>query len=280
MLFDTHLHLIYPDRLSYPWLDRVEILKKPSKYEKYFTLAKRLGIQGSFHMEVDVAEEQIMDETALIEELMLQPHCLLKGAISACRPEYNDFPEFLEWAHEKTVIKGLRRVLHVVPDELSQTAIFKNNIKRLSETNLTFDLCVSARQLPLACKIVDYCPDVRFIVDHCGVPDIKGNDFQKWSTNILELAKRANVYCKVSGIIAYGDPKLWTIDDIRPYFDHVVSIFGHQRVVWGSDSPVCNLGGNLETWVAATYNLTQDWNKKDRDALYWENAFRIWKLDQ
>lgn len=278
MLFDTHLHLIYPDRLRYPWLKNLEVLNKPSKYEEYQLLAKRLGISSCFHMEVDVAEEQIIDETNLIEEITHRSKTLLRGVISACRPEYENFPKFLDWANEQSLIKGFRRVLHVVPDEISQTKLFRNNVKRLSETKLTFDLCVSSRQLPLTYELVDYCPEVTFVLDHCGVPDIQSNDFHDWAPKILELSKRNNVYCKISGIIAYGNPVFWTLDELRPYFEHAISSFGHDRIVWGSDSPVCNLGGNLETWVAITHILTSDWSKSDRAALFSKNAFHLWDL--
>ena len=137
MLFDTHLHLIYPDRLTYPWLEKVPSLNMPSLYSNYAKLAGRLGITGCFHMEVDVAEKQIKDETNLVAELMLQPKSLLKGAISSCRPENENFPRMLEWLIEESTVKGLRRVLHVMPDDLSQTEIFRKNVKRLSETPLT-----------------------------------------------------------------------------------------------------------------------------------------------
>ena len=210
---------------------------------------------------------------------MRQPKSLLKGAISSCRPEYENFPQMLEWLLEQTRVKGLRRVLHVVPDELSQTGIFKDNVKRLSGTRLTFDLCASAQQLSVVTSLVDHCPEVTFILDHCGVPDIRSGEYTKWSSKISELSERSNVFCKISGIIAYGDPESWTLNVLRPYFDHVVSAFGPNRLVWGSDSPVCNLGANLETWVAVTRALCNDWSKDEREALFYKNVQKIWKIE-
>ena len=279
MLFDTHLHLIYPDRLNYPWLQNVPLLNKPSLYPSYAKVAHRLGITGCFHMEVDVEERQIKDETNLVSELMLQPKSLLKGAISSCRPEYENFPQMLEWLLEEPIVKGLRRVLHVVPDELSQSAIFRDNVKRLSGTRLTFDLCVSAQQLSVVTSLVDHCPEVTFILDHCGVPDIRSGEFTSWSNKISELSERSNVFCKISGIIAYGNPETWTLNVLRPYFEHTVSVFGSNRLVWGSDSPVCNLGANLETWVAVTRALCTEWSKDEREALFYKNVQKIWKIE-
>ena len=279
MLFDTHLHLIYPERLRYPWLDNFEFLNKPSKYDEYMIRASRLGIKGCLHMEVDVAENLICEETGLVSELMEKENGPLKGAISACRPESKQFPEFLEWAQENSVIRGFRRVLHVVPDETSKSDIFRSNVKRLSGTGLTFDVCVSAQQLTLAAELIDCCPDVTFILDHCGVPDIKGGDIKGWKQQITELSKRENLIGKISGIIAYGDNHKWGLEDIRPYFEHTASAFGHRRIIWGSDSPVCNLGGGIETWVAATYAITRDWSKEDMGDLFWNNAINLWSIN-
>jgi len=278
MLFDSHLHLIYPDRLSYPWLETVPALNAPSTFESYLQKAKRLGISGCLHMEVDVEPAQITQETEMVSELMAAPNSILRGAISSARPETSGFAAFLELALENAAIKGLRRILHTQPDDLSQSPEFRNNIKRLSNTGLTFDLCVLPHQLPIAAALVDHCPEVSFILDHCGVPDIKGRAISPWNVDLAELAKRPNVVAKISGIIAYGDADSWGLDDLRPYFDHVVEAFGHKRIIWGSDSPVCNLGGGIEAWVAATHALTNDWSLEDRTAFYTGTAQSIWKL--
>ena len=113
-------------------------------------------------------------------------------------------------------------------------------------------------------ELIDFCPKVTFILDHCGVPNIKEGDFNVWKKSIAQLAQRDNLFCKISGIIAYGDTITWTLDDIKPYFEQVVNSFGFKRIIWGSDSPVCNLGGGIETWVAATYLMTQDWSNEEK----------------
>ena len=92
------------------------------------------------------------------------------------------------------------------------------------------------------------------------------------------LAERPNVTAKISGVVAYGDPDSWGLDDIRPFVDATIEAFGADRIVWGSDSPVCNLGGGLPTWVAATHALTSAWSKDERDALYSGNALKLWRL--
>ena len=278
MLFDTHVHLIYPNKLSYPWLSDVPALNKPYDYEEYKITANRLGIEGCFHMEVDVSERDIKNETNMLEDLRNQTDSKIKGIISACRPEQQGFDVFLNWAAQKTIIKGFRRVLHVVPNDVSQSSLFRENIKLLSNTDLTFDLCARAEQLPIIEELIDECPNVKFILDHCGVPDIKNDIFSSWAAAMKSISQRPNVIAKISGIIAYGDAENWKLMDIKPYFDHTVEVFGIDRVIWGSDSPVCKLGGGLSTWIGLTHTLTAEWSKSERQSFYRANAYKLWNM--
>lgn len=278
MIIDTHLHLIYRNQLSYLWLKNVKVLDKDATYDDYRRTARRVGISGALHMEVDVAEKDRDAETDMVRSIMNKPDSLLQGAIVSCRPESEDFAAWLEKQRERQEIKGLRRVLHVVPDEVSTTSTFRNNVKRLSDTGLTFDLCVRPEQLPLACKLVDHCPAVSFVLDHCGVPDIKNNSLEPWRTNIAELSMRSNVTAKISGVMAYADPDHWVLDDLRPYVEHTLDTFGFGRVIWGSDSPVCTLGGHLETWVAATHALVSGCSEDEKARLLHGNARKMWSL--
>ena len=280
MIFDTHVHLIYRNELSYPWLDSVAVLNKDATYDSYALVAKRVGISSALHMEVDVTQEHIEAETDMIAQLMSDEGCLLRGAISSCRPESDKFPQFLERQLERAEVKGFRRVLHVVPDDVSTTAVFRDNIKRLSGTGLTFDLCVLPAQLPVAIELVDHCPDVTFVLDHCGVPDVKGQSLKPWTSHIKNLSQRENVVAKISGVIAYGNPDTWCLNDIRPFVEHTIDAFGWQRVVWGSDSPVCTLGGHLETWVAATHALLADCSTDEKAALLRNNATALWSTER
>ena len=280
MIIDTHLHLIYRNKLSYPWLAEVAALDHDASYESYHATAQQLGISGALHMEVDVADKDRDAETSHISSLMSEPGSLLKGAIASCRPEHSDFPAWLEQQQPRDIVKGLRRVLHTVDDSISTTALFRDNVKRLSSTRLTFDLCVLPQQMPLAMELIDWCPDVMFVIDHCGVPDIKTGTMDPWREHMTSLAQRHNVIVKVSGVMAYADGQNWTLDDLRPYVEHTINTFGWKRVVWGSDSPVCTLGGSLATWVAATHALIDGCSEEEKAQLLFENASRVWQLDE
>lgn len=274
LIFDTHLHLIARDRLGYPWLADAPALNRDWSYEAYEQAARRLGITDALHMEVDVAEADIGAETAMVADLMARPGSLIRGAISSARPEGPGFDSWLERL-DRRIVRGIRRVLHVMPDDLSQSATFRKNIRELGRVGLPFDICVLARQLPLASTLADAAPETVFILDHCGVPDIAGGAFDSWAAQIAALAQRPNVNVKLSGITAYTGGS-WSLATLRPWTDHVIAQFGPDRVVWGSDSPVCTLCSDLGEWVGASHALLAAYTPAERDAILAGNARRIW----
>ncbi len=276
MFIDTHLHLVARDRITYPWLKDVAALDRDWTFQDYETTARRIGIEGVLHMEVDCAPTDIAAENTFVGELMAQPGSLMRGAISSARPESGDCEAFLDTL-DLNIVKGIRRVLHVVPDDLSQGSLFRENVRRIGKKGLPFDICVLQRQLPLARDLVDACPDTVFVLDHCGVPDIAGDGFADWAQSISALAKRPHVNAKISGITAYAKPD-WTLETLRPYVEHIIECFGWERVVWGSDSPVCTLNSSLDQWMAVTQALIAGASETERASLTHRNAQRIWSI--
>ncbi|MEQ9636737.1 MAG: amidohydrolase [Devosia marina] len=271
-IIDTHLHLIYPDRFAYPWLSGAPAINRPWSIEDYLAEARPLGIEAALHMEVDVDEGDIEAESRFVLELDG-----IAGAIAGCRPEEPDFERQLEGLAAVPGVRGLRRVLHQAPDTLSQTPHFAANVRRLAAHDLTFDLCVRHNQLPIGQTLVDSCPDVTFVLDHCGAQDITVGGFSPWREHITEIARRPNLNAKISGIIAYAG-KEWTLEAIRPYVEHVIDSFGWDRIVWGSDHPVVTLGGSLTDWVGATRKIIKDASPDEQAKLLNANAKRIYRL--
>lgn len=273
-IIDTHLHLIYPDRLSYPWLGNAPAINKPWSVEAYWAEAKSLGIEAALHMEVDVAEADILAETEFVLGLPS-----IAGAIAACRPEHADFPSELEklLAVGKGRIKGLRRILHEVPDNVSEPQLFADNLRLLAQHGLTFDLCLRADQLQLGVALAQRVPEVTFILDHCGNPDINGIGLDPWRQSLGEIAALPNVMGKVSGIVNHCDPD-WSHETLRPYVGHVIESFGWDRVVWGSDHPVVTLTGSLTRWVEAAREIVAGESTENQEKIFHRNAQRIYRL--
>jgi predicted TIM-barrel fold metal-dependent hydrolase len=200
------------------------------------------------------------------------------GVVAGCRPEYDDFKDYLAQIVGHPNLKGLRRVLHVVPDEVSQSPAFVSNLRLLEQHDLSFDLCVFARQLPLALRLVQACPGVQFILDHCGNPRIAENDLAQWREQLAEVAAQPNVVCKISGIITNASPA-WTAKELRPAVKYVIACFGWERVMFGSDWPVCTLNGNFKQWLEALLNLTEAAGEEQQRKLFQTNAERVYRLD-
>ncbi|HEY1787728.1 MAG TPA: amidohydrolase family protein, partial [Verrucomicrobiae bacterium] len=245
--------------------------------DEYVAEAKGTGITKTVFVECDVDEPHALAEAQRAHQLS-DKNQIIVGIVAGCRPEKSDFPDSLELLLELPKLRGLRRVLHVVPDVISQSALFAKNINRLAEPRLTFDLCVLARQLPLAIALVQKCPEIQFILDHCGVPDIKGRALEPWRSDLKKLSLLPNVACKVSGIIAYCDPNKNNVEALRPWMEHTLECFGWDRLVWGGDWPVCNLTASLKQWVD-TIDALLSWAKPfEREAFFYKNAERIYRV--
>jgi predicted TIM-barrel fold metal-dependent hydrolase len=277
-LIDTHQHLLYPDRFGYAWCKGLPALEgKSFRLEEYHAAAKGTGISETLFMEVDVDEPQMKAETDFFVQLATQRNSGIAGVIAACRPEREDFPAFLESIlHAK--LKGLRRILHTQPDNLSQAPLFTKNLERLAAHRLTFDLCLLARQLPLAKTILQRVPDVQFVLDHCGVPDLKANALGPWRQHLRDLSSFPNLACKISGLVAYCDPQRVTVEAIRPVVEHCIECFGWDRVLFGGDWPVCNLTSSLGRWVEIAKEIVGRESVERQEKFFAGNAEKIYRL--
>jgi predicted TIM-barrel fold metal-dependent hydrolase len=272
---DTHLHLVYQDRFTYAWLGGAPKLNRQWTVESYFAEAEPLGITEAIHMEVDVAEEQMLAEV----DFTLNAHRRVVAAIANGRPEHKGFPAYLDELDERFggKVKAVRRLLQFHPPELSATPIFVENVKRLNAHNLAFDICVKSHELEVARKLVAACPDVQFVLDHCGNPKIAEKEWDGWAIPLAAIAAMPNVNCKVSGILA-NVADGWRVDDLRPYVEHVIDTFGWDRVVWGSDHPVVTLFADLTAWVRATREIVAGASIGEQEKLLHRNAARIYRL--
>lgn len=273
-IVDTHLHLIYLDKFSYPWLASVPPLNRQWDFPTYWAEAQTLGIEAALHMEVDVPVQEIEDETRFV--LGLDPRVV--GAISNARPEEIDFPAHLERMVAEPRIRGIRRLLQGDPDDLSAGEVFRSNIRRLAAPGLTFDLCVRPDQLGVAHALAAACPDVQFVLDHCGNPPIKSGDLSRWRADIAAIAGLPNVAGKISGIVNHA-PAGWTAADLRPVVEHMIASFGWDRVVFGSDRPVLTLNGTLTKWVDALKTIVAGASQSEQERLFFRNAERVYRLE-
>jgi predicted TIM-barrel fold metal-dependent hydrolase len=281
-LIDCHLHLVYPDAAKAGWMANNPAIYggKGFTWPDFDRLPGRQHIAASVFMEVDVDEGGHGAESEQIATLIADPLVPVIGQIAACRPEHDErFEAWIERGDELGVV-GYRRILHVgVPDDLSQAESFRANVRKIGAAGKVFDICVFARQLPLAVELIDACPDTQFVLDHCGNPDVAAGETAQWRAGLRDIARRSNVVVKMSGILANCAPDRTGEAVVRPYIEEMISIFGPGRIVWGSDWPVVTTRSSLGEWVSMSRNILSALSSDEQLAIAQDNARRIYRLD-
>ncbi len=284
-IIDTHQHLWDLGQFPYSWTPKQPALNRSFKLDDYYEATRGLTIARSVHVEADVDEDFMLQETLHVLSLAKNDDNPISGVVAVVRPEYDDFRERLDRIAGQRLLKGVRRILHTVPDEISTTTTFVENVKSLEDYGLTFDICMLARQLPLAISLVKQCPNVNFILDHCGNPNLRSDagakEFEKWRESLSEIAGFPNIACKVSGIVVntdLTDPSSWTAETLRPAVEHVIASFGWDRVMFGSDWPVCTLAASFKEWAETLMSLTRDAGEENQRKLFYSNAERVYSL--
>lgn len=274
---DTHQHLILRDQIGYGWTAGVPALASGDFTQgDYAALTAGQGIIGTLFMETGVDDADYQTEARLVAGLV-GSHGML-GQIASCRPEDDaDFGAWLDECESLHVV-GYRRILHEISDDLSQTATFRRNLAKIGARGLPFDMCFLARQLPIAHALALACDDQILVLDHCGVPDIAGGVFEDWARGIAALAALPHVMCKLSGISRYAKPGSASVRLLQPWVDHVLTSFGPDRILWGGDWPVVNLGAGLPGWIAMTRTMLAGLSEPEQQAIGQNTARRVYRL--
>jgi predicted TIM-barrel fold metal-dependent hydrolase len=287
-IIDTHQHLWDLDKFSLPWLKTAPALAKSYLPHDYAEATADLGKFGDLparivqtvYMEVDVTPSQQTAEGDYVLDLCRRADNPMTAAVLSGRPGSEGFGKYLDHFKDASAVKGIRRVLHVdeTPSGACLEKAFVAGVRLLGERGLRFDLCMRARDLPDAAKLIDLCPDTRFILDHCGNADVQAKDRSQWHKDIAKVAERKNVVCKVSGIVASAKKGAWTADDLAPIVRHTLEVFGPDRVMFGGDWPVCTLAASYAQWVAALRDIVADRSAAEVRKLFHDNAVRFYEL--
>lgn len=271
-LVDTHLHLIDRSVTGHAWTHRVPALQRDFPLEEARALyAGRVA--GSIFMEVAATDWKA--ESRWVAGLVREGRLL--GQIANCRPEEDaGFEAWIEEGRDLGVV-GYRRILHEdVAEDVSLSETFRANVRRIGRAGYPFDINVLGRTLHLARELARACPEVRFVLDHCGTPDIAGGAWDEWARGLREVAACPNVAAKLSGISAYAAPGTASLETLRPWIEEVIEVFTPGRMVWGSDWPVCNLGLGLPGWLDVTEAVLGELSEDERDAVGWRNAEAVY----
>jgi len=289
-LVDAHLHLWNVDYLTYPWLkgmpdlnksfdlDIFQLQTRDLKFEagNVEEYTRSLKLEKMVFMQCECLPSQYLDEVNYISKLA-NIDKRIQGIISWFPLENEGTEEQLQELIKSPLIKGIRR-LEETPTSLFSNPVFVANLDLLSKYDLTFDICAKNNLLKTAIQLTEKKPGIKYMLDHMGKPDIKNKEIVSWKENIRLLAKNPNVYCKISGLVTEADLQNWDIDQLQPYFDHVLEQFGIDRLVFGSDWPVLNLATSYQKWIEAVMILCSDFSEEELNKLFRENARGFYKL--
>ena len=181
-------------------------------------------------------------------------------------------------AHPK--FKGVRHLVESEPadDWLAQPAVL-HGLEALTVQQLSYDLLVHTRHLRHVRVVAERCPDLRLVIDHMAKPPIASGEFQEWSKEFRPLAKFPNIYCKLSGLVTKANWNSWRTDDLRPYIDYALDSFGPDRMMFGSDHPVCLLAASYERVLESFREALKDLNDDERTKIFRENALGFYRLN-
>ncbi|WP_165221217.1 amidohydrolase family protein [Aquisphaera insulae] len=278
-IIDTHVHLWDLKTFRLAWIDRGSALDRSFLPADYAAATEGLNVVKAVYLEVDVDPAQQVLEAETVVALCRRRDSPLAAAVISGRPADPGFAAYIKALAVHPEIKGVRQVLHGgTPPGYCLSEAFIRGIRLLGDLGLSFDLCLREGDLGDGTKLIEACPETPFILDHCGNPTIFGAELGPWKRAIDAMARRPNVSCKVSGIVASAKGRPWKPSDLAPVVDHVLDAFGPDRVLFGGDWPVCTLGSPLAGWVRALSEIVAHRPEAARRKLFHDNAVRVYRL--
>jgi len=288
-IVDTHQHLWDLKRFKLAWLKKAPaILNRTYLTKDYLHAIRGLNINQCVYMEVDLDVSQQRDEAAYVIAISKDRDFPTVGGVISGRCDSHGFAAYIRSYQGSPYIKGVRHILQAAEPGLCLQPQFVKSVQLLGKIGMSFDLTMRPTELDDGLRLVKQCPDTLFVIDHCGVADPKAfmpnhrdrsmHQAEPWKRSMAALAAEKNTVCKISGIIA-NVPKEWETADLAPIVKHCMNVFGPDRVVFGSDWPVCLLGGTLTKWVTTLKEIVSDSPLSSQRKLFAENAIRYYRLN-
>lgn len=272
---DAHQHFWIYDPVRDNWIpEDMSIIKKDFLPKDLEPLLKDNNFDGCITVQSQQAEIENLFQLQNANE-----NSFIKGIVGWIDLQAKNVKEKLSYYSEYEKIKGFRHILQgEVQRDLMLKTEFLDGIKALQEFDYTYDILIFPDQLKFINQFVAQFPTQKFVIDHLAKPYIKSKKIDDWKNDIQQIAKHENVHCKISGFITEADMKNWTEEDFTPYFDTVVEAFGINRIMFGSDWPVCLGGADYKTVVDITKNYFSSFTADEQDKFFGNNAIEFYNL--
>ena len=278
-IVDSHVHLWNPTQLRYSWLDGLPALNRAFLPADFAAASVNSNVGKIIFIECGCEPAQSFAEVNWISGLA-KNESRIKGIVAHADLEKGEAVRAdLEKLAGNPLVKGVRRNLQGERDaEFCLRPDFIAGIKLLADYCFTFDLCLRHDQLHVATELVRRVPQVNFVLDHFGKPNVRGKEFEPWAADLKALAALPNVVCKLSGLAAEADWKNWQPADLNFYFERALEFFGFDRVLFGGDWPVATLAASYERWLETVLGFFSFAAETDRVKLFQTNAERIYRV--
>lgn len=271
---DSHHHLWKYSSTDYSWISsNMESIRQDFLVPELTQVIQAAKIDGV----VTVQARQSLSETDWLLDLAAG-HDVMRGVVGWLPLADPAIGSYLEkYCHPK--LKAVRHVLQDEPDDFYMLREdFNRGVAQLENVGLRYDILIFDRHLPQTIEFVDRHPTQIFVLDHIAKPKIKSRVLSPWRERMRELARRENVYCKLSGLVTEADWNTWTENDLRPFIDAVLECFGPKRLMFGSDWPVSLLACAYEKWVEVVERATASLSVSERDHLFGGTAKEAYRL--
>lgn len=278
-IVDSHVHLWNPAQFRYSWLDGLPALDRAFLPRDFSLASAKTDVRKIIFVECDCGPAQNLAEIDWVSDFAnKEPR--LKGAVVYAPVEKGEaIRADLEMLAGRPLVKGVRRNLQGEREvQFGLRPEFIAGVKVLAEFGFTFDLCIRHEQMRSVAELVKRAPQVTFVLDHFGKPDVRGNKIEPWAKNLKTLAALPNVVCKISGLTTEADWENWQPDDLKYYFETALECFGFDRILFGGDWPVATLATSYIRWLETVQNYFSFATETDQIKLFQTNAERIYRV--
>jgi len=278
---DSHLHLWDTERLPWPTLDATPGLNRTFGLAELRGDTRGVPIAGFVYVQGEVAPPFAQLEAQWVAELARQEP-RIQGIVAWAPIEYGEQtrPLLQQLVAIDERVKGIRRITQFEPDPTwCLRPGFVRGCQILPDHGLSFDVCIDHTQLRYTTELVRRCPRTSFILDHIAKPNIKRHIRDPWWHEIQEIAALPNVVCKISEVANQADLEHWTLDDLRPYVERVLEVFGEDRVLYGAGYPIVLQACPYQRWVETVERLTQHLAPAAKRKFWADNARRVYRLE-
>ena len=275
-MIDSHQHFWQVGRFDYPWMSAdLGVLYRDYLPHHLAPILKQNGVNQTILVQ---ASNSVAESRWLLD--LASANNFIAGVVGWVDLTNPDIDTQLSELSANPKFKGVRHLVESEPDEawLVQPAVL-SGLQKLSERGVSYDLLVHTRHLKYVPVVAESCPDLGLVIDHLAKPPVARKEIKEWSQALAPLACYANLHCKLSGLVTEANWNSWQTDDLRPFVDCALESFGTERLMFGSDYPVCLLAASYDRVLDSFQQILQNLNDTDREKIFHRNAAKFYRLN-